>query len=176
MVTPAMHLRARRLLGVLMVAFVFLAPASPAYAETVAQLKAQLAQIRDQLQPVTDAYDSAETALQNTQYRIKRTSVKIRSVTAKLFGAQDVLGARADALYRTGGEMGILGFVLGATTWDDLVTRMDYVTMIADSDAALVKGVKDTRMALQAQRTELTATAAAEKKAVAVTAARQRAM
>jgi murein DD-endopeptidase MepM/ murein hydrolase activator NlpD len=168
--------RARRLLGVLIVAAVFFAPSSPAQAATVAQLQTQLAQIRTQLQPLTNAYDAAETALQNTQYRIKQTNAKITSATTKLSGAQDVLGARADALYRAGGDIGVASFVLGATTWDDLVTRMDYITMIAESDAALVKDVTDARTALQLQRSQLSTAAAAEKKNVAATAARQKAM
>lgn len=183
MATPAKRpgvqrtaLRVRRLFGVLVIAVVLLAPTSSAHAATVAQLKAQLAEIRAQLQPVTNAYDAAETVLQNTQYRIKQTNARIKSATAKLSISQDVLGARADALYRAGGDMGVFEFVLGATTWDDFVTRMDYITMIAESDAALVKDVKDTRAALQVQRTQLTAAAAAEKKDLAATAARQSAM
>ncbi len=169
-------LRARRLVGALILAAALVAPASVAHAATVAELKAQLAQIRSEMQPATSAYDAALTSLQNTQYRIKQTNGRIAAATARLTAAQGILGARADALYRAGGQMAVFQFVLGATTWDDLVTRMDYITMIADSDAKLVKDVKDARAVLQVQRTQLTAAATAEKKDVAATAARQKSM
>jgi murein DD-endopeptidase MepM/ murein hydrolase activator NlpD len=168
--------RARRLIAVFVLVAALLAPTSPAHAATIAELQAQLSQIRSQLQPVTSAYDAAETTLQNTQYRIQQTNARITSASAKLMAAQDVLGARADALYRAGGDIGVFQFILGATTWDDLVTRMDYITMIADSDATLVRDVKDARAALQVRRTQLTAVAAAEKKDLAATAARQKSM
>jgi peptidoglycan LD-endopeptidase LytH len=124
----------------------------PAQAATVAQLKAQLEALRQEAAPAGDAYDAAVTKLEDTQYRIKRTDARIKAATKKLTTAQDALGARADAMYRQGGEMGVVDFVFGATSWDEFVTRLDFITIIAMSDAELISTVKDTRTALQTDR------------------------
>lgn len=136
---------------------------SPAQATSTAQLKAQLEALRREAAPAGDAYDAAVTALENTQFRIKQTDTRIKSSTKKLTKAEDALAARADALYRQGGDMGVVDFVFGAASWDEFVTRLDFITIIAMSDADLVSTVKDTRAALVVDRAALVQDAAAEK-------------
>lgn len=140
-----------------------LASPAPARAATVAQLKAQLEALRREATPAGDAYDAALTKLEDTQYRIKQTDARIKSASKKLTVAEDALAARADALYRQGGDMGVFDFVFGATSWDDFVTRLDYITIVAMSDADLISTVKDTRIALQTDRVALLADAKVEK-------------
>lgn len=138
-----------------------------AHAETVAQLKAQLAAIRAESQPAGAAYENATTDLENTQYRIKKTDARIKAATKKLAAAEEKLGSRADAMYREGGEDGVLSFVLGSTSWDDMVTRLDYITYIAAADAALVTDVKITRANLKADRAVYAADAVVQAKEAA---------
>ena len=139
------------------------APAS-ASAATIAQLKEQLAAIRQDSVPAGNEYDKAETELENTQYRIKQTDARIKAQTKKLGVAEKRLGARADAMYREGSDDGMLGFILGSQSWEDFVTRIDYVTIIASSDAALVDEVKVTRANLQKDRAQLVADAKVQTK------------
>ncbi|HEY5517700.1 MAG TPA: peptidoglycan DD-metalloendopeptidase family protein [Coriobacteriia bacterium] len=139
------------------------APAS-ASAATIAQLKEQLAAIRQDSVPAGNEYDKAETELENTQYRIKQTDARIKAQTKKLGVAEKRLGARADAMYREGSDDGMLGFILGSQSWEDFVTRIDYVTIIASSDAALVDEVKVTRANLQKDRVQLVADAKVQTK------------
>ena len=152
-----------------------LAPA-PAHAASLTQLRQQLAALRAQAAPAGDAYDAAETTLENTLYRIKLTNARITAATKKLAASEKKLGSRADALYREGGEMGVFEFILGAESWDDLITRMDYATLIASSDAALVKDVKQTRAGLQADNVRLAKDAKAQTSDVAVAQKRKNAM
>jgi murein DD-endopeptidase MepM/ murein hydrolase activator NlpD len=144
-----------------------LAPAS-AHAATLAQLKAQLAAIRADSEPAGAAYEDATTELENTRYRVKQTDGRIKAQTKKLATAEARLGGRADAMYREGGDDGILSFVLGSTSWEDFVTRLDYITIIAANDAALVDQVKVTRAELQADRVQLVADAKVQAKQAAV--------
>jgi len=170
-------LRAVTIAGALIAAL--LAPLStPARADaaTVTQLRQQLAALREEAAPAGNEYEKAVSALEDTQYRIKRTDARIKSAEKKLTAAEKLLGLRADTMYREGGEMGAFEFVLGAATWEDFVTRLDYITMIASNDAALIKDVKDTRTALQASRVELVAEAKTEKKELAVASVRYRAL
>jgi murein DD-endopeptidase MepM/ murein hydrolase activator NlpD len=127
----------------------------PARAATLAQLKAQLAALRSEAEPAGAAYDAALTKLENTQYRIKQTDARIKSATKKLALAEDALGARANALYRDGGDYGVVEFVFGAATWEEFVSRLDFFTLIAQSDADLVSTVRETRTTLQADRAGL---------------------
>jgi murein DD-endopeptidase MepM/ murein hydrolase activator NlpD len=152
--------------------------ASPtrAQAATVAELRAQLAAIRQEAVPAGDAYDQALTALENTQYRIKQTDARIKSATRKLSAAETLLGTRADSLYREGGDLAVFEFILGAASWEDFVTRLDYITIIAASDAALIRDIKDTRTALEADRVSFVADAKVEKSDLAVAAKRRNAL
>ena len=140
---------------------------APAQAATVAQLKAQLEALRQEAAPAGDAYDAAVTKLENTQYRIKQTDARIKSATKKLTIAEDALGARADAMYRQGGDLGVFDFVFGATSWDEFVTRIDFITTIAMTDAELIATVKDTRTNLEADRASFVEDTKAEKVDVA---------
>lgn len=143
-----------------------------AVAATLTQLRAQLEAIRRDVAPAGDAYESAATRLEDTQYRIKRTDARIKAQTKKLAAAEKRLGARADAMYRAGGEDSMVGFVLGSTTWADFVTRLDYVTLIASNDAALVGEVKTTRTGLQKDRAQYAADAKVQSKQVVALKAR----
>jgi murein DD-endopeptidase MepM/ murein hydrolase activator NlpD len=138
-----------------------------ASAATLAQLKAQLAAIRQDSVPAGNAFEKAHTDLENTQYRIRQTDARIKAQTKKLAAAEKRLGGRADAMYREGSDDGLLGFILGSQTWEDFVTRLDYVTIIASNDAALVEEVKVTRANLQKDRVQLVADAKVQTKQVA---------
>jgi len=147
-----------------------------ASAATVAQLKAQLEALRKEAAPAGAAYARAADALEDTQFRIKQTDARIKKQTKKLAKSEKTLGLRADSLYRQGGEMGVLDFILGSSSWDDFITRLDYINIIAASDADLVKDVKDTRAALQRDRVKLLSDAKAETKELATAAARKNTM
>ena len=148
----------------------------PAGATSVTDLKSQLQALRDRVRASTDRYDAAETTLEDTQYRIKVADAKIRQETSRLDSAQKRLAIRADALYRGGGQSDMLDFLLGAATWEDFVTRLDLVTLVASSDAGLVSDVKATKLRLQAGRRQLAAEARVEAKHVSVTESRKIAM
>jgi murein DD-endopeptidase MepM/ murein hydrolase activator NlpD len=148
----------------------------PAAAATLAQLRVQLAEIRKDAAPAGADYERATTELEDTQYRLKLTDGRIKSQTLKLGVAEQRLGARADALYREGGDDGMIGFLLGASSWEDFVTRLDYATIIAANDASLVSDVKATRAGLQADRVSLLNDAKVQAKQVAVLKVRRDAL
>jgi murein DD-endopeptidase MepM/ murein hydrolase activator NlpD len=147
-----------------------------ASAATLAQLRDQLATIRGDAVPAGNAYEKAATLLEDTQYRIKLTDARIKMQTRKLGVAETRLAARADAMYRQGGDDSMLGFLLGSTTWEDFVTRLDYVTMIASNDASLVDEVKTTRAGLQKDRAQYVADAKVQTKQVSALKVRKDAM
>jgi murein DD-endopeptidase MepM/ murein hydrolase activator NlpD len=159
--------RARALVVVILVVSSCVALPATVRGATVAQLKAQLAALRQEAAPAGDAFEAAVTKLEDTQYRIKKTDARIKAASKKLKVAEDALGARADALYREGGDLGVFEFVFGATSWEEFVTRIDLITIVAMTDADLIATVKDTRTALQADRVSLVEDAKVEKVEVA---------
>lgn len=163
---------------VLAVSVPYLVPL-PAHADKVSDLKAQLTDLRKDVQKAADVWDAAQTTLEGTQAKIRRTNVLMKAEAKRLRKAESLLGGRADAMYRGGGQTGVVEFVLGAASWDDLISRLDYVTLIASSDAELIKSVKATRARLQRNKiayekaviTEASDAAVAKKGTDAMTAA-----
>lgn len=152
--------------------------ASPAVvrAATLTQLKSQLAAIRKDAAPAGADYERAVTQLEDTRYRIKLTDGRIKAQTTKLGIAETRLASRVDALYRAGGDDSILSFVLGSSSWDDFITRIEYATIIAANDASLVEQVRASRAGLQADKAALSVEAKAEAKQVATLKVRKDAM
>jgi murein DD-endopeptidase MepM/ murein hydrolase activator NlpD len=121
-------------------------------ADTVAR---DLAATRAKVSTVGRQYDKALNQLENTDYRIRITDQKLAAEAAKLAAAEDLLNSRAAVMYRNGEEVDVTSFLLGATTFDDLVTRADMVSLIGTLDAELIRSVKDTRSNLEANRAKL---------------------
>jgi murein DD-endopeptidase MepM/ murein hydrolase activator NlpD len=132
---------------VLVLSVPYLVP-SPARADKLSDLKSQLASLRTEVQQSADAWDAAQTRLESTQSRIRTTDARIKVEAKNLANAEAVLGNRAAAMYRGGGQTEMVEFVLGAASWEDFVSRLDYVTLIAGADANLIRSVKNTRARL----------------------------
>lgn len=168
--------------GVALLVAVVLASSGPllvpstARAASLTQLRTQLAALRAEAAPAGRAYDAAQTLLENTQYRIKRIDARMRSENAKLADSQATLSLRADEMYREGGDLGFVEFLFGASSWSDFVTRVDFVSMIASSDAALVRGIKATKAQLAADRAALVKEAATERRDAQVARTRMNVM
>lgn len=142
--------------AVCLAAFVLATAPSPAYAaRSAAQIAKELAAARAKVKTAGNQYDKALNALENTDDRIKATDKRMKTETRNLANAEVLLGERVSAMYRSGDEMGMLTFMLGAATFDDFITRADLIQMIGDRDAALVSQIKDTRARLERNRRDL---------------------
>lgn len=139
------------------------APA-PARADRLDDLKSQLASLRAQVQKTADEWDRAQTRLEGTEGRISAADKRIKAEAKTMAAAEVLLGVRADAMYRGGGQTDMVAFVLGASSWEDLISRMDFVTIVAASDADLIKRVKDTRVRLDRYKRDLSEVAVSQAK------------
>ncbi len=124
-------------------------------ARSARQIANELAAVRAKVQNAGNQYDKALNALENTDDKIKSTDKRMKVEARNLANAEALLGQRIDAMYRSGDEMGMLSFMLGATTFDDFITRADLIQMIGDRDAELVMQVKETRARLERNRKSL---------------------
>lgn len=146
----------RRLVAAAVAVSLSCAVPAPAHAaRSASDVAKDLAAVRARVQAAGKAYDQSLNRLEDTEYRIKVTDRQLAEEAAKLAAAEDLLNARAVAMYRTGEEVDVTSFLLGATTFDDLVTRADLVSTIGVRDAELIRSVKETRANLETNRAKL---------------------
>lgn len=122
---------------------------------SAAAIAKELAAVRGQASSAGREYDRSLHALENTTGRIKSTDRRIKQESDRLAAAETLLGERVAAMYRTDQESDAMLFLLGATTFDDFITRADLVELIGDRDAALVGEVKETRASLERNKAAL---------------------
>lgn len=125
-----------------------------AQAETEAQLKKRLEALKKETAAAGKAYDSAFWELDETDARLEKLDAKIEATRQELKQAQSTLASHAAGMYRRD-ELDYLEFLLGAASFEDLVSRADHLSRIGESDAAAIASVKRTKAELEEQRTRL---------------------
>lgn len=154
---PRRHLTLTRLLTTaLLIAVVGASSPVSASAATVGELKAQLEGVQRRYSNAGAAVDDAFDRLDQTDDRISDTQAHRKKALKELHAAQRVLARRARRMYR-GGAVSPIAVLVGASTFDDFVTRMDYLKRIGNQDASAVANVKTKREALRKQERRLQA-------------------
>ena len=121
---------------------------SVASAKTAEQLKAELEQLKADTRDAGNAFDRAYWQLDETEVRIDKTDKRIAVTQKRLTKAKKRLSLHAASIYRRG-DFSLFEFLMGAASFDDLVTRMDYLRRIGASDAEAIADVKSTAPAAQ---------------------------
>ena len=136
------------------------ATASPIAAKK-ARLKAvqgQLAKVYEQSDMAVERYNEASAKLENVQDRITRNRHLLKVAEYQLGVANDHLTARARQVYKAD-EAGIMDVLFASRTFDDLITQLDLMQRMTESDADTVHAaaayrgeIADRRIALEADR------------------------
>ena len=134
----------------------------PAFAdETSAELqtkldeaKAKLEELSSQAAEVNEQVNDAQWRLNDTNDQIEQTSADIEKKREELSAAQSVLSGRVHSDYKTGG-VSMLSVILGSSSFEDLLTRVDYANRIARSDANVIAEVKSLESDLEQKQSEL---------------------
>ena len=161
-------LNARRLggfLGVAVAATLFSAgalalPLEPAQAATSAELQSQLDAARAQLevldgqiQTATRDLEIAQSDLEQTEVEIETLSGEIEKNEAELAESRGSLSDMMAENYKYDGNM--LSFVLGASSFDELTSRVFYANKLSVSLSTLVGEVVSLQDELESQMTQL---------------------
>jgi cell wall-associated NlpC family hydrolase len=129
---------------------------------TVASKQAQAQQVLNQIQQIDDSlgaavesYNLANVRLQRieTDQRENRTQLKITRANLKV--AQDSLAARLVSAYTSTQDNSTLSVLLGASSLDDLLNRIEAVNSTSRQDSSIVQQVTSFKAAIQHQREEL---------------------
>jgi cell wall-associated NlpC family hydrolase len=154
------------LLGTLLLSFAF---ASSALASPVASKKAQLRQVQAKLQTVyhqvdmaVERYNQATSQLGTVTSQIKENERLLKVAEYNLGIANEQLSARAEDMYRAR-DVGMVDVLFAANSFDDLVTQLDVMERLGNSDVDTVKSIAAYQQDIKDRRVKLSA----DKKAAA---------
>jgi peptidoglycan DL-endopeptidase CwlO len=86
-------------------------------------------------------YDSANVKLHAIEHNLTINRIGLRAARANLVVAQHNLSQRLVTIYTAGDTQSTLGVILGATSVDDLVNRIESVQSLSSQDVAVVHQV-----------------------------------
>ncbi|HEY5168119.1 MAG TPA: NlpC/P60 family protein [Thermoleophilia bacterium] len=161
------------LLGTLLLALAF---ASSAFASPVASKKAQLRQVQAKLQTVyhqvdmaVEKYNQATSQLDTVTSQIKENERLLKVAEYNLGVANEQLSARAEDMYRAR-DVGMVDVLFAANSFDDLVTQLDVMQRLGNSDVDTVKSIAAYQQDIKDRRVKLSADKQAAAKLVGAAA------
>ncbi len=146
-----MHRGLRTITAILLIALIV---PSAVHAESISELKSRLEDLKGESAAAGKAFDRAYWKLDETEVQLDRTEKRIAKTEKQLAAARSRLNRRANRIYRRD-DLEVVDFMLGATSFQEFVTRLDYLERIGLADAAVVTEVESLRQRLLAEREEL---------------------
>ena len=145
---------------IIILVFVAAAPAGP-IADKKARLQAvqaQLEKVYQQSDMAVERYNEAASRLATVQGRIARTQQLLKTAEYKLGVANAHLTARARQVYKAS-DTGIVDVLFASRSFDELVTQLDMMQRMSESDADAARAatayrqeIADRRITLEADR------------------------
>jgi cell wall-associated NlpC family hydrolase len=119
------------------------------------QVLAQIQQIDDSLGAAVESYNLANVQLKRIESDQRENRLQLKLTRANLKVAQDSLAARLVSAYTSTQDNSTLSVLLGATSLDDLLNRIEAVNSTSRQDASIVQQVTSFKAAVQRHRAEL---------------------
>jgi len=150
-----------------------------AFASPVSSKKAQLREVQAKLQGVyykvdmaVEKYNQATTQLTTVQEQIKENERLLKVAEYNLEVANQQLSARAENMYRTE-DVGVVDVLFAASSFDDLVTQLNLMERLGNSDVDTVKSIAAYQQDIKDRRVKLDADKKAAAKLVTEAAAQK---
>jgi cell wall-associated NlpC family hydrolase len=138
------------------------------------QVLAQIQQIDNSLGAAVESYNLANVQLKKIESDQRENRMQLKLTRANLKVAQDSLAARLVSAYTSTQDNSTLSVLLGATSLDDLLNRIEAVNSTSQQDASIVQQVTSFKAAIQRQRVALRTAHSQQQKIVARKAAQKR--
>jgi cell wall-associated NlpC family hydrolase len=137
------------------------------------QVLAQIQQIDQSMGAAVEQYNLANVRLAKieTDQRENRKQLKVTKANLKL--AQASLAARLVTAYTTSQDDTTLSLLLGSTSFEDLLNRLEAVNSTSQQDASIVQQVASFKAAVQQHRAELSKAHSEQQTVVAQKAAQK---
>jgi len=123
------------------------------------------------LEKAVEAYDAATVRLQKIQGDLKRNRYALTVARANYKNAQKTLSTRLVTIYTSATTASTLDVVLGASSLDDLLSRIDTVNRVSDQDARVAHQVTSFKAQVKRHQAELVRANAAQQQVVSSRAA-----
>jgi peptidoglycan hydrolase CwlO-like protein len=134
------------------------APSASAIADKraqAAQAAAEMRRMQSGLQAGMSDYAKVSGQLAATRREIDANTGRLKTLQRRLGTIGARLNDRASYMYRTS-DAGPLDVLFGATSFDEFIARMDFLTRVAEEDAGLILEAKHGREEARRLRTGLT--------------------
>ena len=157
-------LRRRQALALLvgLVSALAAAPAAHAEPASVAAKRAEAQSVLNQIQGLdanlshaVEAYNLANEKLAKIQSDLQENRRELKLAQQNLGRAQTALELRLVQLYTAGGDGTGLEVLIGATSIEDLIARLDTSSRVSDQSAQVLREVKAFRVAVRTRRARL---------------------
>ena len=135
---------------------------------------AQIQQIDNSLGAAVEAYNLANVRLHKIEADQRENRRQLKLTKANLKVAQDSLAARLVTAYTSTQDNSTLSVLLGSTSFEDLLNRIEAVNSTSQQDASIVQQVASFKAAVQRHRAELKRAHAEQRSIVAEKAAQKR--
>jgi cell wall-associated NlpC family hydrolase len=119
------------------------------------QVLAQIQQIDTSLGAAVEQYNLANVRLQKIEADQRENRAQLKLTTANLKRAQRALSKRLVQAYTSTEDNSTLSVVLGSTSFEDMLNRIEAVNSTSQQDASIVKQVTSFKAAVQRQRAHL---------------------
>jgi peptidoglycan DL-endopeptidase CwlO len=117
-------------------------PAIQKAQDQASALEKLIAQLDDELGAATEDYDYATQKLEDTQAAVKKTQGELTQSQDDLSSVQDRLNLRVVEIYKSG-DLSMLGVLLEANSFSDLIGRYEQLQRLSKQDAQLLEQVKN---------------------------------
>ena len=133
----------------------------------------QIQQIDRSLGAAVEAYNLANVRLKKIEGDLRENRAQLKVARANLKLAQESLAHRLVAAYTSTQDDSTLAVLLGSTSFEDLLNRIEAVNSTSQQDASIVRQVLSAKAAIQRHRTELHAAHVEQQQVVARKAAQK---
>ena len=137
------------------------------------QVLAQIQRIDDSMGPAVEAYNLANLKLQKIVGALQENRRQLKVARKNLKFAQASLANRLVAAYTSTQDNSTLSVLLGSTSLEDLLNRIEAVNSTSRQDASIVHQVASFKAAVRQHRRELQSAHAAQQSVVAEKAAQK---
>ena len=138
------------------------------------QVLAQIDQIDRSLGAAVEQYNLANVRLQRIEGDLRENRKQLTLARSNLKIAQKSLAARLVHAYTTNEDNSTLAVLLGSTSFEDLLNRVETINSTSNQDANIVRQVAASRKEIQRHRVELRNAHSEQQSIVAQKAAQRR--
>jgi peptidoglycan DL-endopeptidase CwlO len=119
------------------------------------QVVGEINQIDLSLSKAVEAYNLANVRLQKIKGDLRDNRYELKVARADLARSQAMLEERLVNAYTSTGDSSTLGVLLGSTSLDDLLNRVEEIKSTSRQDASIVRQVTNAKAAIQRHRIQL---------------------